>query len=161
MPTMKILNFTVSLSIFLFAACGSIYAANTALVSNYPSPNGSYNKIVITPQPGATGTSYSCTGANDLGQIYYDSAAKNLRLCAKVNGAYMTVSTGETCFNRFCSVNSLTTTSCFAASPCPAGFTQAKNSGTPIADYFQNTTNGNYTVFTTACCNSGSPVLPT
>lgn len=154
---MKVCAFILTLYFSLFAACGA-FAAKNSLVSDYPSPSGSYNKIVIAPQ--AT-TSFTCASANDLGQIYYNSGTKNLQLCAKVNGAFTTVLSSETCFNRYCSVNALTTTSCFAASPCPGGYTQAKSSGTPIADYFQTTVNGNYTVFTTACCSSGSPVLPT
>jgi hypothetical protein len=158
---MKIPAFLIFFCFSLFTASG-IYAANNALVSDYPSPSGSYNRMVLSP-PASTTTPYSCSGPNDKGQLYYDSALKNLRLCAYINGSYQTVNSNavESCFTRFCSVNALTTTSCFAASPCPAGYTQAKNSGTPIAPYFQNTTNGSYTVFTTACCGSSSTVLPT
>jgi hypothetical protein len=158
---MKILATILFLYCSLFTAEG-IFAANTTLTTEYPSPNGSYNKVIITPQPT---TNITCNAANpqNVGLLYYSGNA--LQLCANVNvGGVFTptpVPANQTCFNRFCSVNAITLISCFPANPCPAGYTQAEISGTPIADSFSTTTNGNYTVFTTACCSSGSPVLPT
>jgi hypothetical protein len=166
---MKILTFTLSLYFSLFAACAA-YAANTTLISNYPAPNGSYNQIVITPQTGATGTSFPCASQGDVGQLYYDTATNILQLCANVGSPAVPTkitTSSETCFNRFCCVGTgcnttcATTTNFTTGNPCPAGYTQAKSSGTRIVDNFSNAVNGSYTVYTTACCTSSSPVLPT
>jgi hypothetical protein len=161
---MKIIAFTLFLYFSLFAACG-IYAANTTLISNYPAPNGSYNQIVVKPQ--AT-TTFTCASQNDIGQLYYNTATNVLELCANVNSTPTQIlSYDQTCFNRFCCTgtgcnNTCTTTTNFTVgNPCPAGFTQAKSSGAPLVDHFSNSVNGSYTVYTTACCTSGSPIIPT
>lgn len=151
---MRILTIILSLYLSLFAA-NSIYAANTTLTTDYPSPSGSYNKVVISPPAGYTPP---CNATN-IGLLFYSGNA--LELCALVKVSATNTLTPEvvpasqTCFNRFWQGP--------AAAPafgCPAGYTQGQMGGTAITDNF---TNGSYTVKSTVCCTSGasSPILPT
>src|SRR5665213_33382 len=101
---MKIFVFTF-LYFTIWIATG-VYAGNTTLVSNYPAPSGSYNKIVIQ----SLATNPTCSSTNK-GLIFIDNVSKTLQLCA--NGQATPVPSGESCFNRFSNAG---------ASACPAGY---------------------------------------
>ncbi len=140
---MKILIFTLFLCFSLFAA-RDIYAATNTLISNYPAPSGSYNKIMLqnlqTPTP-------VCSAANN-GLLFYTN--NNLQICA--NGQVVPVG-AVACFNRFC--YSTTQTPCsYSPSPtCPSPYTLVTLSGGP--DNFQATTTG-YWVYTAVCCTANN-----
>ncbi len=159
---MKILVFTLFLYFSLFATCG-IYAANTTLISDYPAPVGSYNKVVLQNLQATP----ACSASN-AGLLFFNTSTNTLQLCAKVNSVPVTIPSGETCFNRFCACAGSCDATCTATTkftvgnPCPSGYTQAKyNVGQPLVDHFIVTSGPpTYTVYSTVCCSTGSTVLP-
>ncbi len=166
---MKIFIFALFLYFSILATCG-IYAGNNTLLSSYPAPNGSYNKVTLQN----LSVNPDCTQASNAGQLFIDTSTNTLQMCTK-DGTNKPVPYNETCFNRFCSCTAggCSSASCnasgFTGSPCPAGYVQGKYTTggvvKPINDPF--TTSAGYTVYSTVCCNgNGTPngnstVLPT
>jgi hypothetical protein len=152
---MKILALTLFLYFSLFTS-HIIYAGNTTMVSNYPAPSGSYNKVVITPQAGPAPTNVDCTVPSNAGLLFLytdtSSGKQSLEICAN-NGNPIVVPYPETCFNRFCSCPGpyCVGSSC-TFNGCPTGYTQA----TSIVDNFTTSSTPTVTVYSTVCCSAPS-----
>jgi len=143
---MRILVF----AIILFFPAYSLQAANSTLISNFPAPSASYKTITIETQASNNTT---CNNANpgNLGLLYYNTGTNTVQLCAKINGNLTTVPANQSCFNRYWNSGGTT-----PPNGCPAGYTQGAFSGVPTDSF----TNGAYTVYSTVCCTTGSPIMP-
>lgn len=156
---MKIITFIFFLYFSIYAN-GGTFAANNSLNSNYPSPSGSYNKIVITPPPPAGYANFICNNASNVGMLYYDTASNTMQLCAKLNGVPTPVPANEVCFNRFWNSGGAT-----VPNGCPTINGQAYTQATTMPpDSFTTAAScGPYTpckVYSTVCCSANSVVHP-
>ncbi len=163
---MKKLVLILFLCFSLLATGTTIYAASDTLNANYPPTKGTYKELDLEKYQSAGGITCDGTGATE-GLLYMNTTNKNLEIC--VNGTATAVPYKETCFNLFCSCPGQSCALCTSTAnftngtnPCPTGYTQAKitvGAVQPLQDQFTSSTG--YTIYSTACCNSNSSVLPT
>lgn len=155
---MKILLITL-LFYFSILQNPGLFAATSTIVSNYPAPGGSYNKIVLG-NIAAGATPVCSTGITNApintGLIFVDPGTNNLTLCATTISGGTTIGIKvpyyQVCFNRFWDI------SAGAAIPngCPAGYTASAYGN----DTFSSD-GGAPKAYSTTCCSNGSILLKT
>jgi len=105
-------------SILTFLAAYVSYAGNNTIITNYPAPSGSYNKVSLQNLQGPLP---DCKDPKNTGMLFMSAndVSGTLEMC--VNGSTKAVPYPEACFNQFC--NPGDPSGC--PKDCPTGFEQA------------------------------------